>query len=117
MRQLLRQTLRSYSASEIEDLARPIINRIVEIVKPVKIILFGSAVSNHFDDVSDLEFVVILKQKSEVKDALLKLYRLRADFDRSIDFLCVDEERFAKRNFLSSVLQVAYDEGRVVYEV
>ena len=116
MKNLLRLSLPKYSPEEIHAVYSPLLPHILEIADPLRVILFGSAVTGDFDSWSDLDFVVVLDDEANVSEIRKRLYRLRLQTDRDLEFICVTQSRFLKMKDLGGVLFVAAHEGTVLYE-
>jgi predicted nucleotidyltransferase len=92
-----------------------VIQRIVEIAQPEKIILFGSAARNEMTQDSDLDLLVV---KSGVHRRRLaqEIYRGLFGVGRAVDVVVVtpeDIERYDNNPVL--IIEPALREGRVVY--
>lgn len=92
-----------------------VIQRIVEIAQPEKIILFGSAARNEMTQDSDLDLLVV---KSGVHRRRLaqEIYRGLFGVGRAVDVVVVtpeDIERYGNNPVL--IIEPALREGRVVY--
>jgi predicted nucleotidyltransferase len=98
-----------------QDTLDEVIRRIVEVVAPEKIILFGSAARGDMTRHSDLDLLII----KEGGDARLRgrihegLYGVRVPVD-AILVSPADVERY--KNSHALVIKPALKEGRVVYE-
>ena len=94
-----------------------IIRRIVEVAKPEKIILFGSAARGAMGPNSDVDLLVI-KSGANRLDLMGEIYRNLHGVGEPVDIIVAtpeDVERF--RNSHSLVFAPALKEGRVVYAV
>jgi predicted nucleotidyltransferase len=92
-----------------------IIQRIVEVAKPEKIILFGSAVRGAMGPNSDVDLLVI-KSGANRLDLMGEIYRNLHGVGEPVDVIVAtpeDVERY--RNSHSLVFAPALKEGRVVY--
>jgi predicted nucleotidyltransferase len=92
-----------------------IIRRIVEVAKPEKIILFGSAARDAMGPNSDVDLLVI-KSGANRLDLMGEIYRNLHGVGEPVDVIVAtpeDVERY--RNTHSLVFAPALKEGRVVY--
>ena len=92
-----------------------IIRRIVEVAKPEKIILFGSAARGAMGPDSDVDLLVI-KACANRLDLMGEIYRNLHGVGEPIDVIVAtpeDVERYRDSHFL--VFAPALKEGRVVY--
>jgi len=120
MKNLLRLRLRKYSQQEIEQLVNKALEWILSalsVIKPVKIILIGSALGEQFDDWSDLDFVIVFKTKEDARAGRKALYGHRRPMpDRSIECLCVDEATFNEKSKIGGIYFIAAEQGKILYE-
>lgn len=92
-----------------------IIRRIVEVAKPDKIILFGSAVRGEMGPNSDVDLLVI-KSGANRLDLMGEIYRNLRGVGEAVDVIVAtpeDVERY--RNSHPVVIAPALKEGKVVY--
>lgn len=93
-----------------------IITRIVDVVEPEKIILFGSSARGGADRHSDVDLLVI-KEGGDSLDLMAQIYRRLYGVGAAVDAIVVsseDVERFRDSHAL--VIKPALDHGTVVYE-
>ncbi len=98
------------------DIFDEIIRRIVEVAKPDKIILFGSAVRGEMGPNSDVDLLII-KRGADALDLMGQIYRNLHGVGAAVDAIVVtpeDVERFKESHAL--VIKPALREGKVVYE-
>lgn len=92
-----------------------IIRRIVEVAKPDKIILFGSAARGEMGPNSDVDLLVI-KSGANRLDLMGEIYRNLRGVGEAVDIIVAtpeDVERY--RNSHPVVIAPALKEGKVVY--
>jgi predicted nucleotidyltransferase len=92
-----------------------IIHRIVEVAKPEKIILFGSAARGEMGPHSDVDLLVI-KSGANRLDLTGQIYRNLHGVGEAVDIVVItpeDVERY--RNSHALVVAPALKEGKVVY--
>lgn len=94
-----------------------IVGRIVRVVDPVRIILFGSRARGDARDDSDYDLLVVL---DAIDDRRATRLRIRAAIDdlpiaKDVVVATTEEEALAPR-LLGDIRQAALAEGRVVYE-
>lgn len=93
-----------------------IIRRIVEVVRPKRIILFGSAARDDMGPHSDVDLLII-KQGVDLRRLTAKVYRRLHGVGAAVDAIMVtpeDVERYKDSHAL--IIKPALREGRVVYE-
>ena len=93
-----------------------VIERIVEVVEPEKIILFGSAARGDADANSDIDLLVI-KEGADALDLMARIYRRLRGVGAAVDAIVVspdDVERYKDSHAL--IIKPAVQDGIVVYE-
>ena len=99
-----------------QEILNDIIARIVDVVEPEKIILFGSAARGGADRHSDVDLLVI-KADGDSLDLMARIYRRLYGVGAAVDAIVVspeDVERYRDSHAL--VIKPALDQGTVVYE-
>ena len=115
MKNIERYFLRKYSPREVEDLIECTQSQIHGLIgRPLRMIVFGSALTDHFDQQSDLDLVLIFPDQLSAKKAEKILYRNAQNFQIPIDFLCVDEGTHENKSNAGGVFWIAAREGREV---
>jgi len=99
-----------------QETLNEIIRRIVEVAKPQRIILFGSAARGQMDPHSDVDLLVIKDGSFHRGRLTEEIYMNLFGVRQAVDIVVVtpeDVERF--QDSLALVLRPALREGRVVY--
>ena len=99
-----------------QEILEDIINRIVETVRPEKIILFGSAARGEMGPNSDVDLLIIRKGGHSRK-LVGQIYRKLHGVGAAVDTVMVspaDVERYKDSHAL--IIKPALAEGRVVYD-
>ena len=99
-----------------QEILEDIINRIVETVRPEKIILFGSAARGEMGPNSDVDLLIIRKGGHSRK-LVGQIYRRLHGVGAAVDAVMVspaDVERYKDSHAL--IIKSALAEGRVVYD-
>ncbi len=98
-----------------QEVLNEIIDRIVEVAQPEKIILFGSAARGEMQPDSDIDLLVI-KPDAHRRRLTQAIYRNLIGVGHPVDVVVVtpeDVERF--KNSFALVIEQAIREGTVVY--
>jgi predicted nucleotidyltransferase len=98
-----------------QEILQQIIERVVEVAQPEKIILFGSAARGEMGPNSDVDLLVI-KTGAHRLDLAGKIYRNLHGVGEAVDVVVVtpeDVERYGKSPAL--VIAPALRDGKVVY--
>lgn len=93
-----------------------IIRRIVDVAKPEKIILFGSAARGDMNRHSDVDLLII-KEGADVLELMGEIYMNLDGAGAAVDAVVVtpeDVERYKDSH--AAIIKPALREGRVVYE-
>jgi predicted nucleotidyltransferase len=98
----------------LEDLVR----RIVEIVQPLRIILFGSAARSEMKPDSDLDVLVVVPEGTHRRHTAQRIHRHMIGFPLAVDIVIATESdlRTLGENF-SLVYYPALREGKEIYAV
>ncbi|MGA2799454.1 MAG: nucleotidyltransferase domain-containing protein [Thermoguttaceae bacterium] len=92
-----------------------LVQRVVQVAQPEKIILFGSAARGEMDSDSDVDFLVV-KSGAHRRQLATDIHMHLFDFKQSVDIVVVtpeDIERYGHSPAL--VIEPALREGKVVY--
>ena len=93
-----------------------IIQRVVEVAQPEKIILFGSAARGEMNRHSDVDLLIV-RDGSDLRRLTARIYRNLRGVGAAVDAIVVtpaDVERYKECHAL--VIKPALKEGKVVYE-
>ncbi len=100
----------------LESVINKIVARILEVVKPTKIILFGSAARGEMTENSDLDLLVVVPPSVHRRRTAQKIYRNLIGVGFAADIVVVTEddvERF--RDHQGMVIMPAVEEGKILY--
>ena len=98
-----------------------IVDLIVPLVEPDKIILFGSYARGNYTEKSDVDIMVLKKgmgieNEGKTVDKIYYSY-LDSDIDVSIDVLAMDYDRYLElNNVIGYVYKQIEKDGKVIYE-
>jgi len=93
-----------------------LVKRVVSIVSPERIILFGSAGQGHMRANSDLDILVIVANGVHRRRAVQSIYRGLSGFGIATDVIVATLDDIKKyRNNSSLIYQSALQEGREIY--
>lgn len=101
-----------------ENLIREIVQRIVSVTRPERIILFGSASTGQMTKDSDIDLLVLERDAQDDREKRLRIRQALKDLDQSFDVIVMPTERFEEtKNVIGGIAYPAHKYGRVVYEV
>ena len=100
---------------QIQDQIDSITNQLIQKYKPVKIILFGSAVKGPMTPDSDLDFFIVKDDKKDHYHRIVEVYKL-VEKDIAADFIVYTPQEFSERlrmgdPFVKSIVS----EGKILY--
>jgi predicted nucleotidyltransferase len=114
LKRLRRTQLRKFSKSEIENIVDQHLVKIRELCDPEEVILFGSALTDAFDEMSDIDFVLIFPSEEIAKESSRKLYRAH-NKPSAADYLCIDRSTFDRKSKIGGVYFIAKNDGKQVW--
>jgi uncharacterized protein len=95
-----------------------LLNRIVEEIKPLRVILFGSGAKGSMDDESDIDLLVVMPEGVHRRKTAQLLYRNIKNIGVPFDILVVtnsDLEKYKDSNGL--IYQEILAEGKELYAI
>lgn len=100
-----------------DDVLDTIIERIVEVADPKRIILFGSAARGEMGPHSDVDLLVVKEDDNLSRGQLVEqIYMNLIGVGQAVDVIVVTPEEVDEyRNSHSVVISPALDEGREIY--
>ena len=100
-----------------EDLAREIVRRVLSVVQPRKIILFGSAASGTMTPDSDVDLLVVEDEPRDVRaESANVLDRLRG-LGHPFDVIVIPTARFEEtKGVIGGIAYPAHKYGKILYE-
>jgi predicted nucleotidyltransferase len=99
--------LRSHVYEEIKY----IVDRIKGINGVLAIVLFGSYSRGDFDEGSDIDLLVVFRNKEELKEGTKQVYNISAKSDYFFQIVCLTLDELRNSPLLSSILR----EGKIYY--
>ncbi len=93
-----------------------IVNQIVQLIKPLRIIVFGSSARGVAGPHSDLDLLIVVPDGSHRRQIAQLLYRSVKRHGKPVDFVVVTENDLTThKDHFWTVIHPALREGRVVY--
>jgi predicted nucleotidyltransferase len=104
------------SALPASDLLAEVVRRIVEVARPERIILFGSAARGEMTPDSDLDVLVVKSGVDHRRRLAQDIYMNLSGVGVGVDVIVLTPEDIeAQRDSVGSIVGPALDEGRVIY--
>ena len=100
-----------------KKLLEEVTRRIVASVKPRRVLLFGSAARGRTSRNSDFDMLVVVRERVHRRHAAQKIYRNLHGSGIAVDVVVATEsdlKKYGQRP--GTILKIALQEGRVVYE-
>lgn len=106
------------TTSALDHILNDLVTRILSVVKPKQVFLFGSAARGEMHDNSDIDLLVVVQNGLHRRKTAQNIYRNLLGFGFATDIVVVTEEDIKKsRDGDGYVIQTALTEGRLVYAV
>ena len=100
-----------------DSLIREIVQRLLVVVRPDRIILFGSAATGPMTRDSDIDLLVVAPAPSNTLDERVRLYQALRGLGFPFDVFIIGTERFEEtKNIFGGIAYPANKYGRVIYE-
>jgi uncharacterized protein len=107
-------TLTSLPPHKFKETLRDVTRRIVEIARPQRVVLFGSAARGALGRDSDLDVLVIMRGPVHRRQMAQKIYRGLHGVALPVDVVVVTEEDVQKGGY--SIVRPALEQGQVIYD-
>ena len=99
------------------DLLKKVVDRILTIAKPERIILFGSGATGLMTRDSDLDLLVIERDFKSQREESTRLRRALGDLGIPVDVFAMTLERFEEtKGVIGGLAYPANKYGKVIYE-
>ncbi len=100
-----------------QSLVDDIVQRIVAVAKPERIILFGSHARGEAAEDSDIDLLVVMREVTSRRDEVMRIRDVLVALGISVDVLVTSEADYEKWSEApSTTLYWAKREGEVLYE-
>jgi predicted nucleotidyltransferase len=100
-----------------DDLFKKVVERILAVAKPDRIILFGSAATGSVTRDSDLDLLVLERGLGNQRQESARLREALGDLGVPLDVFAMDSERFEEtKGVIGGLAYPANKYGRVIYE-
>lgn len=100
-----------------EEILEHVVNQIVELAHPDRVILFGSAATGEMTADSDLDLLVIERQVANTRQESVRLRAALEDVPFPIDVIVMSRQWFDDtRDVIGGITYPAHKYGRVLYD-
>lgn len=98
------------------DLLTEIVNRVLSVTRPERVILFGSAATGSMDEDSDIDLLVLESSATEPRRESVRVRDALRGLDFPFDVIVMDAQRFEEtKDTVGSIAYPANKHGRVIY--
>ena len=108
-------TSKPLEPSEADNFIDLELRRILETTQPKLVYLFGSGARGELTDASDLDFLIVLEDESNLKAAKKKYYSSRLPKKIAVDAVFVTLSEFKSRSIVGGICMVCLDEGKLLF--
>lgn len=115
---MIQHNLRDPSGTALsEEAIREIVQRVIRVCRPARVILFGSAATGKMTPDSDVDLLVLEDEVGDVRAETRRIREALADLPAPFDVLVMATERFEEtRNVIGGLAWPAARYGRVIHE-
>ena len=104
------------TGTALDKTVQDAIGRILSVVSPKQVVLFGSAARGDVDENSDIDLLVVVPNGTHRRRTAQSIYRNMVGLDFAADIVVVTEEDVEKyRDAEGWVIREALAEGKLVY--
>jgi uncharacterized protein len=108
---------RNSSAGVSKETLDQIVQRILAVCQPERVILFGSAATGRMTPDSDIDLLVVDGEAPDARAQALSIQRVLLDLPYPFDVIVMSRERFAEtRDVIGGIAWPATHHGKVIYE-
>lgn len=102
--------------ASLDKILNETIKRILSVVQPKKVLLFGSAVRGEMHKNSDIDLLVVVPSGLHRRKTAQKIYRNLIGLGYAVDIVVVTEDDIDQfKNHIGMIIQPALEEGKVLY--
>ncbi|MDI6809285.1 MAG: nucleotidyltransferase domain-containing protein [Candidatus Eisenbacteria bacterium] len=101
---------------QLESILKETVQRILSVVKPTKVMFFGSASRGEMHENSDIDILVIVPSGTHRRKTAQKIYRNLIGLGFAVDVVVVTEDDIRQfGNNQGMVIHPALTEGKILY--
>ncbi len=100
-----------------DKIVSQVVEKILKVVEPQRIILFGSAATSTMTRDSDIDLLVIERGFANEREESIRLRKALSDMDIPVDVFAMTSERFEEtKEVIGGLAYPANKYGKVIYE-
>ena len=100
-----------------QTLVSEVVQRILSVVEPKQIILFGSAAKGEMSKDSDIDLLVLESEPNDTRKESVRIRQAMRGLGYPFDIIVMDIERFEEsKNIIGGIAYPANKYGKIIYE-
>lgn len=100
-----------------DKMIQKIVERILSVTQPDKIILFGSAATDQMTRDSDIDLLIVEPDTSKQRDEYVRIVKALWDVDYPFDILFINTQWFEQsKEVIGGIAHPAHKYGKVIYD-
>lgn len=100
-----------------ENIIKEVVGRVLSVVRPDRIIIFGSAATGQMTRDSDIDLLILETAPSNVREERMMVREALRALEYPFDIIVMSTERFEEsKDVIGGIAYPANKYGRVVYE-
>ncbi|MBI5408058.1 MAG: nucleotidyltransferase domain-containing protein [Nitrospirae bacterium] len=100
----------------LDNILKETVQRILSVVQPKKVLLFGSASRGEMHKDSDIDILVVVQSGTHRRKTAQKIYRNMIGVGFAVDIIVVtDDDMEEFKDNLGMVIRPALEEGKILY--
>jgi len=100
----------------LDNILKETVQRILSVVQPRKVLLFGSASRGEMHKDSDIDILVVVQSGTHRRKTAQKIYRNMIGLGFAVDIIVVTEDDMEEfKDNLGMVIRLALEEGEILY--
>ncbi|MFO7905820.1 MAG: nucleotidyltransferase domain-containing protein [Planctomycetota bacterium] len=100
-----------------ESVIQKIVDRVLSVTRPDKIILFGSAATDQMTRDSDIDLLIVEPDTSDQREQYVRVRRALDDIRYPFDILFINTQWFEQsKDVIGGIAYPAHKYGKVIYD-
>lgn len=106
----------TWNHEQIHKLKSSVIQRVLQVASPEKIIWFGSSQRNEMNGLSDFDFAVLFSDIGNLKKGKKDILTNKLFTDVNVDFIFYTSEDFNRKSKIGGICWEVQNQGEVIYD-
>lgn len=100
----------------LDNILKETVQRILSVVQPKKVLLFGSASRGEMHKDSDIDILVVVQSGTHRRKTAQKIYRNMIGVGFAVDIIVVTEDDIEEfKDNIGMIIRPAIEEGKILY--